>query len=383
MTPATVAVFCNSFLPYSQTFVWDELRSHERYQVEVFAWRRLNEQRFPGSVHVARPWYPLTLRNRSFEKRFERGGFSLVHAHFGWAGVHAAGFARRHRLPLVVTFHGYDVALLARGGLGPVTVWPYTLHAAGMLASLQLGLCASTELLEMLVAAGVPRERLREHQLGIDVEVFKPKPREAGSLRVAMIGRLVEKKGFGDGIRAFATAVKQIGASATLTIAGDGPLGQDLRSLVRQLNVERQVSFLGSVPHARVAEILATADVLLAPSVVAADGDRDSGLLSAKEASACGCIPIATRHGGIPTIVDHGVTGFLVAERDVAGMTEHLAELSADTQRRAAMGQAARDKMCREFELHGSVQRLERHYDDAIRRYASDRPPAESPVRSG
>src|SRR5581483_11709947 len=95
-----VAVFCNTYLPYSQTFIWDEIRSHERYQVEVFAWRRRNERLFPGPVHVARPWYPLTLRDRDFERRLAQGDIHLVHAHFGWAGVPAGLFARRHRLPL-------------------------------------------------------------------------------------------------------------------------------------------------------------------------------------------------------------------------------------------------------------------------------------------
>ena len=365
----TVAVFCNTFLPYSQTFVWDEIRAHERYRVEVFAWRRRNEDLFPGPVHVARPWYPLTRRDRSFEKRFAVGDIALVHAHFGWAGVHAAGFARRHGLPLAVTFHGYDVALLARGGLGPPGVWPYTVHARRMLESMHLGLCASAELLEMLVAVGVDRERLIEHRLGVDLERFKPATRDASQFRVAMVGRFVEKKGFADGIRAFASARGEMGGTAELVIAGSGPLEGSLRHLAQELGIDPQVRFLGKVSHAGVADLLSHSDVLLAPSAIAADGDRDSGLLSVKEASACACIPIATRHGGIPTIIDEGITGYLVAEHDVAAMARHLATLGHDAGQRRLMGRAAREKMAREFELHGSVRQLENYYDALVRRH--------------
>ena len=374
MSRRTVAIFCNTFLPYSQTFIWDEIRSHERYAVEVFAWRRRNVNLFPGPVRVARPWYPLTCRDGGFERRFSLGDIDLVHAHFGWAGAHAAGFARRHELPLVITFHGYDVALLARRAPGPPTAWPYTLRAQGMLESMVLGLCASAELLEMVAALGVPRSRLIEHRLGVDLERFRPHTRDDTTFRVAMVGRFVEKKGFSDGIDAFAMFARRASGHSLLSVAGSGPLEGELRSRAASLGIETLVDFAGELSHTEIAGMLARSDVLLAPSRVAADGDRDSGLLSVKEASACECVPIATRHGGIPSIIDDGVTGFLVDERDVEAVAHRLAELAGDLSLRRVMGRAAREKMLREFELHASVRQLEEHYDAVIRRHTpSDR----------
>jgi len=370
----TVAVFCNTFLPYSQTFVWDEIRSHERYAVEVFAWRRRNAARFPAPVRVARPWFPLTCRDSGFDRRFAAGGIDLVHAHFGWAGALAARFARRHSLPLVITFHGYDVALLARKALGLPIVWPYILRAQGMLESMDLGLCASAELLEMLAALGVPRSRLAEHRLGVDLERFLPRTRDSSTFRVAMVGRLVEKKGFSDGIGAFALFARRASGRPLLSVAGSGPLEGELRSQAARLGIVGLVDFLGELPHTAISGLLARSDVLLAPSRIAADGDRDSGLLSAKEASACECVPIATRHGGIPSIIDDGVTGFLVDERDVEAIADRLAVLAGDLRLCRVMGRAAREKMSREFELHASVRRLEEHYDEVMRRHTpSDR----------
>lgn len=368
---AKAAVFCTTFLPYSQTFVWDELRSHRRYEVEVFAWRRANVEMFPAAVHVARPWYPLTRRDGDFDRRLRHGAFGLIHAHFGWAGALACGFAARHRLPLVVSFHGLDVALLAGRGRGPLRVWPYTFRADQMLAGMTLGLCASAELLELLVARGVARQRLREHRLGVDLERFRPERRDPQGLRIAMVGRLVEKKGFADGLRAFALLPRHC-PQATLDIAGSGPLESSLRRLASKLGVEQRVRFLGSVSHPEIAALLARADVLLAPSRIARDGDRDSGLLSAKEAGACGCVTVATRHGGLPDIVDDGVTGFLVDEGDIDGIARWLTELAVAPIRRSAMGAAARDKMTREYGLDSSVARLERFYDEAVVRHRQE-----------
>jgi glycosyltransferase involved in cell wall biosynthesis len=366
----TVAVFCNTFLPYSQTFVWDEVRCHERYAVEIFAWRRRNARLFPADVLVARPWYPLTCHDRRFAARFQRGGIDIVHAHFGWAGVPASRFARRSGVPLVVTFHGYDVALLTARGYGPPVVWPYTMRARELLAAMELGLCASAEIVEMLAAVGVPRDKLIEHRLGVDVERFRPGQRDADGLHVAMVGRLVEKKGFLDGLLAFARLIRSGYVAARLSIVGTGHLESALRNSAQELGIDGNVDFLGQLRHEAVAELLGRTDVLLAPSAVAPDGDRDSGLLSVKEASATGCVPVSTRHGGIPSIVDHAVTGFLVDEHDVEGMAAHLELLARDLPLRNRLGAAARAKMVRQFGLPASVRRLEECYDMAIDRHA-------------
>jgi glycosyltransferase involved in cell wall biosynthesis len=367
--PRKVAVFCNSFLPYSQTFVWDEIRAHERYEVEVFAWRRRNAARFPCAVHQSHAWYPITGSSRRFDAALSRGNFGLVHAHFGWAGVLAMPFARRHGLPLIVTFHGYDVALVTASGPGPVSVWPYTLRLQRLLGGLDLGLCASGELLQMLLAAGVNRDRLLEHRLGVDLKLFRSGRRDPACFTVTMVGRFVEKKGFAYGIRAFALALRGSPVNMRLKIAGDGPMANELAGLVKDLGIGESVEFLGALQHSEIARLLSTSDALLAPSVVARDGDRDSGLLSAKEASACECVPVSTYHGGIPDIVDHGVTGFLVAERDVEGMAARLEMLRDEPGLARQMGSAARARMEKEYSLRASVARLEDIYDEVVRRH--------------
>ena len=98
-------------------------------------------------------------------------------------------------------------------------------------------------------------------------------------------------------------------------------------------------------------------------------GERESGLIVVKEAAASGVPAVGSVHGGIPEIIDEGVTGFLVQERDVDALSERLGELLADEALRERMGVAARAKMEREYDVRKQVAELESFYDEAIDRF--------------
>ncbi len=362
-----VAVFTQDFLPYSQTFVHDELLAHERYEAHVFCTRRQHAQRFPyPHVYEGGRFYTATRLAPAFDERLA-SGYALVHAHFGTGAVYALPFARRHNLPLVVTFHGFDVPLLASGERLYPKYWPYALLSPPMLRQLTLGLCASVELYELLRELGVPAERLRVHRLGIDVGRFVPGVRaDNAEPEVAMVGRFVAKKGLVYGIRAFAEVRRALGRGH-LTIAGDGELRAQLTAAVHEAGLAAHVTFAGPLPHTEIAALLARADVLMAPSVTTIDGDRESGTIAVKEASAAGAVPLGTWHGGMPEIVDDGLTGFLVAERDVAGLSRRLHQLLADPALRQRMRAAGRAKMAAEYDIKVRNVALEASYDEAAR----------------
>jgi len=370
-----VAVFNTQFLPYSQTFVYEELRQHQRYAAEVFARRRLLAERFPyPDVHVAGRLYGVTRTSARFDRRFASAGFALVHAHFGTGAVYALRWAERFALPLVVSFHGHDVTRLCSHERFYPTNWRYSLLSRRLFSRMTLGLCASAELRDLLVGLGVDPGKLREHRLGVDLSAFGKTEREIDRVHVAMIGRLVPKKGFEIGLRAFADAARTQ-PHVRLAIAGDGPLERRLRELSARLGLGARVTFAGALSARDVAALLARSDILLAPSVIDARGDRDSGLIVVKEASASEVVPIGSVHGGIPDIIDDGVTGFLVPEGDVYALAERLRGLIADAALRARMGAAARAKMEREYDNRQCVERLEGFYDDALALFARDHRP--------
>lgn len=382
MNEIPFALFRNNFLPLSETFIHDELRFHKRYRGVVFTRRRMNESVFSGhEVHAANEsgkaaalLYGATALHPPFFAEFFRRRFALVHAHFGHNGLYALPYAQAFRLPLVVTVHGRDVTILVGPDRFLPEFWHYAIGSKALFSRATLILAASTELAELLVEAGCPESRIRIHRLGIDLENFAFREREPeGILQVLMVGRLVPKKGFAFGLRAFAGAI-EAGIDARLRIVGDGPHRAQLERLARELGISSRVTFSGALPHAEVIRAMRESVLLLAPSVVASNMDRESGLIVAKEASAVGVPVVAHWHGGLPDIVDDGVTGFLVPERDVPRMTGRIVALLRQPGLRASFGRAAREKMEREYDIRKTNERLENFYDEAIALWNRKRP---------
>jgi glycosyltransferase involved in cell wall biosynthesis len=377
-TRPRVALLRNTFLPYSETFIHDELRFHERYDVTVFARRLFNADRFPGHrvfaldspgrrMRAASAWYGLSTRSPYLEREMREGGFSLLHAHFGHNGVYALGFARRLNLPLVVSLHGGDVTVLLSAARLRPQWWNYLIRYRRMFREARLFLAASNELKELIVSCGCPAEKVIVHRLGVDLGTFKPADLAPSSDPpiVLMVGRFVEKKGHVYGIEAAALALKA-GLEFRLVIVGNGPLLGQYRSLISRLGLDDTVSLPGALSHVEIVELLHRTSVLVAPSVVARNLDRESGIIVVKEAAASGIPVVGTRHGGIPEIIDDGTTGFMVPERDARALSERLVELLRSRELRLGLGRAARAKMEREYDIRERVRALEGIYDRVI-----------------
>ncbi|MEL7368424.1 MAG: glycosyltransferase, partial [Myxococcota bacterium] len=194
---------------------------------------------------------------------------------------------------------------------------------------------------------------------------------------VLMIGRFVEKKGMTYGLQAFAK-VLATGATAKLSIAGDGPLRPMYDALIAELGIGEHVDFLGVLTHDGVARQLEQTDVLLVPSVTSQDGNTEGAPTVIKEAGARYVPVIATQHGGIPFQIDEGKSGFLVPERDVDALANRLKTLLDTPELRASMGRAARAIMNERFNLVRQVALLEQYYDE-VRIARTERRPLEAP----
>ena len=208
---------------------------------------------------------------------------------------------------------------------------------------------------------GCPPDRIAVHRTGIDLSEFPFSPVAPGDrLRLVSVGRLVEKKGLEDALHA--VRALEPGIVKSYAIVGDGPLRPRLEQLARSLGLSH-VTFIGSVPQREVSGHLARADILLAPSVTAADGDEEGIPNVLKEAMALGRIVISTRHSGIPELVEHGGTGFLAGERDPDGLAEALRHLQRQREIWPALLDAARQRVEREYDI-------ERLNDQLVERYA-------------
>ncbi|MCH2133543.1 MAG: glycosyltransferase [Phycisphaerales bacterium] len=287
--------------------------------------------------------------------------FDVVHCHFGPAGVLAAMLQDMGLLrgPLVVTFHGHDVTRY------PLEQGQDVYHRLFRHTSLVQALDPLMQ--ERLVALGAPKEQVELQPACVDSRRFvvpgivSPSP----PLRILSVGRFVEKKGFEDGLEAVAL-LKQRGLDIRYQLIGDGPLEQPLRAKAAELGLEGTVEFLGYVPNDQVPKVLAESHVLFAPSVRAADGDEEGTPVVIIEAMIAGLPVVASRHAGIPYIVEDGVTGFLAEEHQPEVLADHLARLM-DTNLAKEMGEAARRIGMQRFDLGPVLEHLVDRYGQIAR----------------
>lgn len=357
IVPTPIAMLVGSWLPFSETFIYEQLRLQRRTQAWVIAGKKTRyASRFPYErvIHLGLA-EQLGFRYLGVAPSVDRviasSGARLVFAHFGLNGAFALPFAQRAGLPLVVMFHGHDV-----GGLLPQNRYTarylrYQRLARDLFDYASVLLCPALELKQKLAALGAPPHKLEVHRLGVDTSRFKPtaagdKPAQPTLLSV---GRLVEKKGMGYALAALAQLRRRF-PEAELRIVGDGPLRRTLEQETRALGIQHAVCFLGNLPSSEVQREMARAHVMLTPSVTSLNGDQESGVIVLKEAAASGLPAVGTRHGGIPEIIEHERTGLLVAERNVHELASALERLLGDPDLRSRMGVAAREKICREYD---------------------------------
>ncbi len=283
-----------------------------------------------------------------------RRQYDICYCAFGMDAPHALRLRRLDVLggALVVAFRGADTTkYVARRG---PKVYARTFRQARLL----LPVCDF--LGRRLVDLGAPPDRVSVHRTGIDLSRWRFReraPAADGRLRLVSVGRLVEKKGLEYGLRAVRILVDR-GIDVHYRILGDGPRRDRLDALVEVLRLGDRVVMPGRHEQGRVRDALDEADVLLAPSVTAADGDEEGIPNVLKEAMASGMPVVATRHAGIPELVQHDVSGLLVAERDEAGLADALAALAKAPERWPAMGGAGRAKVESDYDIDRLNDRL-------------------------
>ena len=361
------------FLPPSETFIYTSLRALVDYKVRVLALRRDQSAKFPfGDVTLLSDSSPLSaeaLLYRAFAwspraLRWART-VKLIHAHTGNAGVHAAVMAQKAQRPLVVSYYGKDVtAPRGRARWNP-SYWHYVIWQKWLFSVASRILVLSDDMRRSLLAQGAPEHKLRTVPLGVDLSRFAvtrlPRPRTQ-PLRVLMVGREVEKKGFDDGLRACAAA-RAAGADLDLTILGTGgPLRGALQRLARELDL----TVRWPAPETRVAQAMAEHDVLLVPSRTSASGDKEGTPTVICEGSAAQLAVVATRHAGIPEQVEHERTGLLVAERDVTDMAQQLSLLHQHRELAVVLGRAGARKMQAEYSVAAHAARLSTVYRELL-----------------
>lgn len=270
----------------------------------------------------------------------------LIHAHFAAPNRLAVTYAAAyHNIPCTVTAHAYEI---------------FSPHSLRKLKRVCL------RFNHIIVPSEYNKRYLRE-EIGIhsdlsvvpattNVEKFEPS-NGCVSGRLLTVARLVEKKGYEYAIGAVAQLVEQ-GYDIEYHIVGTGEREEFLRKRVRERGIEEYVEFLGHVSDERLETELQEAELFVLPCVIASNGDRDVAPVALKEAMATETACISTTISAIPELITDGKDGILVEPKNTAALTNSIAELLDNPERRKSLAENGRNTVQTEFDITHAVDEL-------------------------
>ena len=360
--------------------IYRQITSLKRVEPFVIAQKREEAERYPfekiaivgkPATHFARRfWFkqvreaPWAVSDGEVKKLLEilsKVNAELLHIYFGHIAVHLLPLIQTWPKPSVVSFHGADVMVdLDKPG--------YRAATQQMLEAVRLVLVRSESLGRALINLGCPAGKIRLQHTGIPVDEIPFRPRAwpaDGAWKFVQASRFIEKKGLRVSLRAFAKFAARHQAS-TFTIAGEGPLRNELGQLAAELGVADKVFFPGFISQTQLRELFYQSHIFLHPSEVGGDGNQEGVPNSMLEAMASGLPVFATEHGGIPEAIENGRSGILVKERDDEALALALLERTANPEGVAAIARHGSEVVRKHFEQTGQTRQLEDYYLEAI-----------------
>ncbi|XHR84134.1 MAG: glycosyltransferase [Gloeotrichia echinulata GP01] len=278
----------------------------------------------------------------------EKKSYDIIHCQFSTLGVFGVWFRQLGLIEgkLIATFRGSDISKF-------LPKWGEKVYQQ-LFQETDYFLANCEFFKNQAVALGCDANKIHVHGSGIDCTKFGFKERyfpHDGIIRIATTGRLVEKKGIEYVIKAIAQ-VAQYHPHLEYNIIGDGELKVYFQNLIDELNLHHIVKLLGWKQQKEIVEILDKCHIFVAPSVTGKDGNQDAPVNTLKEAMAMGLPVISTRHGGIPELVEDGVSGFLVPERDPDAIATKLTYLITHPELWEKMGKAGRARVEDKYDMN-------------------------------
>ena len=290
--------------------------------------------------------------------RMQQNGLPHLHAHFAGMAARTAFWVKQFfGIPYSFTAHANDI-------FAPrdfVVSLPKLIESAAAIVTVSD--YAANDL-----KARFPGSAAKVHRIynGVDLSRFHPPDPGSGTPAIVSIGRLIEKKGFGDLINACALLTSRR-RGFVCEIIGEGPLEETLRAQIASADVGGCVRLAGPQTQAQIALRLAHATIFALPCTREADGGMDNLPTVIMEAMAAGLPVVSTPLGGIPEMVEHEVNGELVPERDPAAICAAIERLISDPQRARRLGDRGRQIAREKFSIERSARQLRELFERITR----------------
>ena len=281
--------------------------------------------------------------------RLQEEGIRHVHAHFaGMAARTAFWIARFFPITFSFTAHANDIFAPRNFEIGLDKL----IAAASVIIT-------ETDYSENFLRERCPERGERIHRVynGVDLAEFGRATFSSDPPLMIAVGRLIPKKGFANLLRACVLLAGR-GVPFRCEIFGEGPLDNQLRRQIEELELENFVQLPGPKPQPELREYLAASSVFVLPSVAEAEGGMDNLPTVIMEAMATRLPVISTRIGGIPEMVIENQTGFLVPSEDVPELAGAIEKVINDRSLARRLGEAGYERAQTLFSIDKNVRQL-------------------------
>ncbi len=260
----------------------------------------------------------LTRKNHDFSKKINAliASFKpdIIHGHFGYESIILLENIKKPPCPIFISFHGFDASemLKLKCYVKKLNYYIEKLHFTPI--------CVSNFMRQDMENAGINLKSARLLYYGTDLDFFKPGPKltHTNNFIFLQISSFLEKKGHIYTMLAFKKFLETVPDKTRykLILAGGGPLFEKVKSESIELDLSKYIEFPGILSHKDTLPFLQNADVFVHHSITSSSGMKEGIPNALMEAMAMELPVISTLHAGIPELVEDGVNGYLVAEKD-------------------------------------------------------------------
>lgn len=373
--------YVTNFLHLTETFIYNEIAGLKALQeVQVVCINRLNPERFPfGKIRQVRyPQFPgkgilrLALENRDLMLvSYRNSAFSreldaainefkpdIIHCHFGYEAARFLENYTRTDIPVFISFHGNDASERLRSGV-------YCRRLMPLLERPNVYAIFVSKFLRDQFVKKIPAPRHFILYYGINLSQFERKQSAPTTppFIFLQVSSFREKKGHIYTIQAFKRMLDEYpDLQCRLIFAGDGPLLNEIKQACRSLQIAHLVDFPGFVSSSQARDLMEQAHAFLHHSVTASNGDTEGMPNAIMEAMAMELPVVSTIHSGIPELVEDGVNGYLVAEKDVTAYAQKLKAIMD-----WPLLPANREKIMLMCEIEGHARQLVNLYQSTLK----------------
>lgn len=366
-----IAIFSPNKNPYSETFIQahkNHLKGDIYYyfgygnQIQLEGQTRL----MPYYLHLVLRLYSRFLKKRStyiwqqlilYSLKINKIDAILVE--YGTHANHLKYVLKNSKLPVIAHYHGFDASRY--DVIEACNQYKDVFQISDKI------IVVSKKMEKAILALGLSSEKMMYNVYGPkkQFEILKPTFKKKQFLSV---GRFTDKKAPYYTILAFHQVINKY-PDAKLLMAGDGTLLNMCKNLVKHLNLENNVLFLGVITPQDFSRFLGESLAYVQHSIVAENGDSEGTPLSILEASASGLPVLSTIHAGIPDVIIDGRTGLLVPEHDVDGMAEKMMLLLDNKELAMELGKNGKVRIKNNFSLKRHIDALDDLIEKVTKRH--------------